>query len=250
MEVGVVLLTVFVYGLAIFLWVREGSPNYVVGLLGGHLATLLSPFWQALYGFSYDPTMAAIYRLSIDERLQSLTRLQEYALPRPVFIGGWLNVLPALLVFYLYRHRWWFPGYVTNVLTFTLFVVYYMLIEVIIQRQNWLLYHNSVLLPLGVPQLLLSAIMNGLVGLATLAAILLTRRYSLTSLLWIVMPIPFALSMLVHGLLGAPLYTALILQAQSWAGAIGLLGTLGLLLSGAHIIAGSLGRPAEWRQTV
>ena len=120
----------------------------------------------------------------------------------------------------------------------------------IIQRQSWLLYHNSVLLPLGVPQLLLSAIMNGLVGLATLAAILLTRRYSLTSLLWIVMPIPLALSLLVHGLLGAPLYTALILQAQSWAGAIGLLGTLGLLLSGAHIIAGSLGRPAEWRQTV
>lgn len=250
MEVGVVLLTVFVYGLAIFLWVREGSPNYVVALLGGHLATLLSPFWQALYGFSYDPTMAAIYRLSIDERLQSLTRLQEYALPRPVFLGGWLNILPALLVFYLYRHRWWFPGYVTNVLTFTLFVVYYMLVEVIVQRQGWLLYHNSVLLPLGVPQLLLSAIMNGLVGLGTLAAILLTRRYSLASLLWIVMPIPFALSLLVHGLLGAPLYTALILQAQSWAGAIGLLGTLGLLLSGAHIIAGSLGRPAEWRQTV
>ena len=25
---------------------------------------------------------------------------------------------------------------------------------------------------------------------------------------------------------------------------------IGLLLSGAHIIAGSLGRPAEWRQTV
>jgi hypothetical protein len=64
------------------------------------------------------------------------------------------------------------------------------------------------------------------------------------------LPIPLALSLLVHGLLGAPLYTVLILRAQSWAGAIGLLGTLGLLFSGAHIVAGSLERPSEWRQTI
>lgn len=250
MEIGAVLLTIVVYGLAIFLWVREHAPNYLVALLGAHLAALLSPFWQALYGFSYDPTMPALYRLGIDERLQSLTRLQEYALPRPVFLGAWVGLLPALLVFYLYRHRWWFPGYLTSILTFTLFVVYHVLVEVIAQRQGWMLYHGSVLLPLGVPQLLLSAIMNGLVSLGVLAALLLTRRYSLASLLWIVLPIPLALSLLVHGLLGAPLYTALLLQAQSWAGAIGLLGTLGLLLYGAHIIAGSLNRPSEWRQTI
>jgi hypothetical protein len=92
--------------------------------------------------------------------------------------------------------------------------------------------------------------MNGLVSLGALAALLLTRRYSVTSLLGIVLPIPLALSLLVHGLLGAPLYTALLLQAQSWAGAIGLIGTIGLLASGVHIVAGSLEQPREWRQTI
>ncbi|HNP72893.1 MAG TPA: hypothetical protein PLO33_10190 [Kouleothrix sp.] len=250
MEVGVILLTLVAYGLAIYLWVREHTPNYTVAMLGSHLAVLLSPFWQALYRFSYNPTLPALYRLGIDERLQSLTRLQEYSLPRAVFAAAWLSLLPALVVFYLYRHRWWFPGYVTSILTFTLFVVYHLMVDIVVQRQGWLLFNGDSLLPLGVPQLLLSALMNGLVSLGVLAALLLTRRYSITSLLWIVLPIPLALSLLVHGLLGAPLYTALLLQAQSWAGAIGLLGTLGLVFSGAHIIAGSLERPADWRQTI
>ena len=248
MALGVILFTLLAYGLAVFLWLREHATTYIVALLSAHVAALLSPFWQALYGFSYNPTMAAVYRLHIDERLQSLTRLQEYALPQPVFFGAWLSLLPALVVFYLYRHRWWFPTYVTNILTFSLFVAYHLLLELIIQRQGWLLYLGNVLLPLGVPQQLLSALMSGLLSLGVLAALLLTRRYSLTSLLWIVLPIPFALSLLVYGLLGAPLYTALLLQAQSWAGAIGLLGTLGLVFSGVHIIAGSLSRPAAWRQ--
>ena len=109
MALGVILFTLLAYGLAVFLWLREHAPTYIVALLSAHVAALLSPFWQALYGFSYNPTMAAVYRLHIDERLQSLTRLQEYALPQPVFFGAWLSLLPALVVFYLYRHRWWFP---------------------------------------------------------------------------------------------------------------------------------------------
>ncbi|MBK9943632.1 MAG: hypothetical protein IPP13_18655 [Kouleothrix sp.] len=250
MDVFVILLSLVVYGLAIFLWVRERTPNYAIAMLGAHLAALVSPFWQALYGFSYDERLRSLYRLGIDERLQSLIQLPQYTLPRAVFLGAWAGVLPALLVFYLFRHRWWFPGYVTSLLTFSLFVVYHLMLELIVLRQGLMRYTVDALLPLGVPQMLLSALMNGLVSLGVLAALLLTRRYSLTSLLWIVLPIPLALSLLVHGLLGAPLYTVLILRAQSWAGAIGLLGTLGLLFSGAHIVAGSLERPSEWRQTI
>ena len=48
MQVGVILASVAIYALAIYLWWRERSPNYFVALLGGHLAVLLSPFWQAL----------------------------------------------------------------------------------------------------------------------------------------------------------------------------------------------------------
>jgi hypothetical protein len=250
MEVGIILLTLCAYALAIFLWVRERTPNYEDGMLGAHLASLLSPYWQALYSFSYDDRLRELYHISGIVGLQALLPAQTYALPRVVFVGAWVGLLPALAVFYLFRHRWWFPGYLTSLLTFVLFVVYHLLVETIATRQGWLRYSGAAAMPFGVPQPVLSALMNGLVSLGALAALLLTRRYSLTSLLTIVLPIPLALSLLVHGLLGAPLYTALILQAQSWAGAIGLVGTIGLLASGAHIIAGSLERPSEWRQTI
>ena len=250
MEIFIILLTLCAYGLAIFLWVRERTPNYMVAMLGAHLAVLLSPFWQALYGFAYDEAMPELYHVGGDGRFLAFLPMGPYALPRPIFLIAWVGMAPALAVFYLFRHRWWFPGYVTSLLTFVLFVVFHLLIETVGVRQGWVHYTRVDLLPFGVPQPLLSALMNGLVSLGSLAALLLTRRYALTSLLLIVLPIPFALTLLVNGLLGAPLYTALILQAQSWAGAIGLVGTLGLLASGAHIVAGSLERPTDWRQTI
>jgi hypothetical protein len=249
MEVGVIFASIIVYALAIYLWWRERTPNYFVALLGGHLAVLLSPFWQALYLFSYNESFATLYRMGLGGGVRALARFQSYVLPRPVFLGAWAIMLAPLLIFYLYRHRWWFPGYLTSLLTFILFVLYHLLVETIGLRQGWWSYGGGAL-PLGLSQPLLAGIMNGLVSLAGLAALLLTRRYSLSSLLAILLPIPLALCLLVHGLLGAPLYTALLLRAQSWAGAIGLIGTLGLVASGVHIVASSLEQPREWRQTI
>lgn len=250
MEVSVILLTLCAYGLAIFLWVRERTPNYTIAMLGAHFAALLSPLWQALYGFTYDDQLPELYHWGGDGRFLGLLQIQAYAMPRPIFLIAWVGIAPALVVFYLFRHRWWFPGYITSLLTFVLFVVYHLLIETIGVRQGWVHYTRTDVMPFGVPPQLLSALMNGLISLGALAALLLTRRYALSSLILIVLPIPLALTVLVYGLLGAPLYTALILQAQSWAGAIGLVGTLGLLASGAHIVAGSLERPADWRQAI
>jgi hypothetical protein len=249
MQVGVIFASIVVYALAIFLWWREHTPNYFVALLAGHLAVLLSPFWQALYVFSYNEGFPILYRIGSVGGIQALARLQAYGLPRPVFLGAWSIMLAPLTIFYLYRHRWWFPGYLTSLLTFILFVLYHLLVETIGLRQGWWIYRGGVL-PLGLSQPVLAAMMNGLVSLGGLAALLLTRRYALGSLLAILLPIPLALCLLVHGLLGAPLYTALLLQAQSWAGAIGLIGTLGLVASGVHIVASSLEQPREWRQTI
>jgi hypothetical protein len=249
MQVGVILASVLVYALAIFLWWREHTPNYFVALLAGHLAVLLSPFWQALYVFRYNADFPILYHIGSVGGIRALARLQEFGLPRPVFLGAWAIMLAPLAIFYLYRHRWWFPGYLTSLLTFILFVLYHLLVETIGLRQGWWSYNGGTL-PLGLGQPMLAALMNGLVSLGALAALLLTRRYSLGSLLAILLPIPLALCLLVHGLLGAPLYTALLLQAQSWAGAIGLIGTLGLVASGVHIVASSLEQPREWRQTI
>jgi hypothetical protein len=248
MEFGVILLTISMYFLAAYLWWRDHAPNYMVALLAGHIGALLSPVWQALYGFRYNPQFTAFYRFHFDDRFQALARLNEYVLPQPVFLGAWTIGMLPLLIFYLSRHRWWFPGYLTSLLTFVLFVLYNLLVEIVGVRQEWWRYSGQLWLPLGMPQTLLSALMNGLISLGLLAALLLTRRYSLTSLLLIMLPMQLALSLFVNGVLGAPIYMVRLLEAQSWAGAIGLFGTLGLVVWGAHIVASSLDRPRDWRQ--
>ena len=260
MDLGIILLTLSVYGMACYLWWRERSPNYLIALLAGHLGSLLSPLWQALYGFIYTLRSPALYTLL------------GHPLPRTVFLGAWTIMLPSLAIFYLFRHRWWFSGYTTSLMTFVLFVLYHLMVEMLGIRSGWWCYTGQSalpfglplvplaqasggcadpLLPFGLPVAFLAALMNGLVSLGALSALLLTHRYAWTSLVLILLPIPLLLSLFVHGLLGAPLYAALLLGAQSsWAGAIGLLGTLGLLVWGAHIVAGSLTQQLDWRQTV
>ena len=260
MQLGVILLTVGVYGLAAYLWWREHSANYVMALLAGNLMALLSPLWQSLYGFSYNSQLPALFMLL------------GHPLPRTIFMAAWTIMLPPLVIFYLYRHNWWYSSYATGLLTFALFVVYFLVIEMSGVRAGWWCYSGRTSLPLGLLQLgqpvtaqtcygpplsfglsvtFLAALMNGLVALGLLSALLLTHRYAWTSLVFILLPIPLLLSLFVNGLLGAPLYAALVLQAQaSWAGALGLLGTLGLLAWGAHIVAGSLGQQRDWRQVI
>src|SRR5512145_1406173 len=169
MEIGIIILTLGAYGLAIYLWWQEHSPNYMVALVAGHLSALLSPLWQVLYGFNYSETYPALYTIF------------GHPLPRPIFIAAWTIMLPPLIIFYLYHHRWWFASYITSVLTFVLFVLYYVLIETVATNAGWWRYSGQTALPLGIPPTLLAGLMNGLIGIGLLWALLATRRYSWSS---------------------------------------------------------------------
>lgn len=228
MELGVVLLTLGMYGLAIFVWWRVGTPNYLVALLAGQLGTLPSPIWQRLYRFSYNPRFVPQFEL-LDQPL-----------PQAVLLGGWIMILPALVVYLLYQYRWWFPGYRTGLVTYVVFMVYHLLIETIGARVGWWQYQDGAVLPLNFSMTLLAGLMNGLISFGFLSVLLLTRRYAWLSLLLILLPAPLLLSLLVNGLLGAPLYTVLLLRTQEWAGTIGILGTLGLIAWATHIIASAI----------
>ena len=50
------------------------------------------------------------------------------------------------------------------------------------------------------------------------------------------------------GASGLQAATARLLGTQSWAGVIGMLGTLGLLIWSAHIMASALAHRRGWRQ--
>ena len=230
MEPGILLFTIGAFGVAGFLAWRDHQLHYLFALAAGQIATLLSPLWQRLYGFSYDPSLGALF--SVLDR----------SLPTLVFLSGWTLMLPPLAIFFLCQHRWWFSGYFASALTFVLFTLYHILIETIGVRAGWWEYANNGALPFNVSVTLLAGLMNGLVSLGGLAMLLITRHYAWPMLLAVVLPTPLLMSALVHGLLGAPLYTVVLLRAQSWAAAIGMIGTLGLVLWGAHIIASELSR--------
>lgn len=239
MEVGVILLTIGAYGLAVYQGLRERTALYVVALLAGQLSTLPSPIWQQLYQFSYQ------------DGLTPVLTLFGRPLPLSVALAGWVMILPPLLVIALSRRRAWFTGYAAGLLLFALFLIFQILLEGIGTRANWWRYTGPAL-PLRMSSMALSAAMNALVSLGVLAAIQLNRHYTIGSLLLFLLPVPLLLRLLVDGLLGAPLYTVLLvnrflpeLAPQSWTGVIGVAGTLALLLGGVHVVAGTLARQGE-----
>jgi hypothetical protein len=64
-------------------------------------------------------------------------------------------------------------------------------------------------------------------------------------LLLALLPALLLLTLLVRGLLGAPLWVAQLIDEPTWIVTIGMLSTLGLLLWAIHIVARGLSR-IEW----
>ncbi len=231
MAAAVTLLTIVCYGLAAYLWWQEKLPHYLFGLFGGHLSALLSPLWALLYGVVYD------------QSLQPLRELFNQPLYELVVIGAaWFYPLPALLVFFLYKRRWWFPGYITGLLTYILLLLYHLILQAVGTRFGVWRYTSTTQYDLGLSPSFISAVMGALVSLGLVYTLLLAHRYSWQSVLLIVLPAPLLLSLLVNGLLGASFWVPLLLDAPSWASSIGLFATSALLLWAIHIGAWGLGR--------
>lgn len=230
MQFAAILLLFICYGLAVYLGWLQRTPLYLFAIVAGHLASLASPLWRELYDVAYNVDLTTV------ETLFGQT------IPAPVLLGaGWFHPLPALIVFYLYTARWWFPGIVTGVLTFLIFLLYHLLIETVgLRTQTWA--YSGPALPLDFSKPLLSALMAALVSYGLLYAILAAHRSSWQGMLLALLPAPLLISLLVHGLLGAPLWAALLLDGQGWAVLAGLLSTLVLLAWAAQIITGGIKR--------
>jgi hypothetical protein len=239
MEIGVILLTVGAFGLAIYQGVRDRTALYVMALLAGQLSTLPSPIWQWLYRFTYTISGPALLTLA------------DHPLPRIVALAGWTAMVPPLLIMLLSRRRLWFTSYPVALLLFTLFLVYHIVIEAVGTQAGWWHYEGPQL-PLRISGIVLAALMNALVSLGILAALQVTRHYAFGSLVLFLLPVPLLLRLLVHGLLGAPIFTVLLIRTympelatESWADLIGVAGTLALLVWGVHVVAGTLTRQGD-----
>lgn len=230
MEIAAVFLTLLVYGAAGYLWYAQRTPIYVLAMLSGHVAVIASPLWRLLYGVSYSPSLEAVQAI--------LGQPIPFA---AVVAAGWFYPLPALAVLFLYFTRWWFPGQITALLTFFVFLLYHLLIESLGLRASLWTYSGPAL-PFGVSSPVLAAIMSGLVSLALLYVLLISYRSAWVSMALAVVPATLLISLIVHGLLGAPLWVTLRLGGASWAVALGLASALALLAWAVHIVTAGLGR--------
>jgi hypothetical protein len=236
MEFAVLLVTLICYALALVLWWYQQTPIFLFTLLSGHVAALASPLWMLLYGVVYQPDLSVLYEIA---GLRFVT---------PVVLGAaWFYSLPALLILYLYRYQLDIPfsGYLTGVIIYGGMFFYHLLMEMVGLRLGVWHYNVTSTLPLGFSNALLSIIMAALVSLALLYLLLQVYRFAWFSMLLTLLPATLALSLLIHGVLGAPLWIALfgiarLLPQQSWAITVGLLSTLALLGWAVHIICWGL----------
>jgi hypothetical protein len=224
MQVAAFLLLTLCVGAAGYLLWRDQTPVYLFVLLSGLLSAFGVPLLQGLYGFSFSEGFAGFR-----------TALAEPVPAGVLFAAGWRYALPALLVFYLYQTRWWFPGYLTGLLTFLVFLLYHLLVESLGSRNGAWFYPGQAL-PLSLPSILLNATMAALVSLALLYIILNVYRYPWPSMLLALLPATLLLILLIYGLLGAPLWVPLLFAAESWAILIGLLCSVSLVVWAIHIV--------------
>ena len=127
-------------------------------------------------------------------------------------------------------------------------MIYHLIIETLGLRIQIWSYANTAL-PFSFPTPLLSSTMAALLSLALLYVLLSTYRYALVSMTLALLPATLVLSLFIHGLLGAPLWVSLLLQAQKWAVSIGMISTLAFLAWALHILMLGL-RQADQRLVV
>lgn len=212
MTTFMILVTIVAYCAAVFMLVRYRSYRYLVALLAGHFVVLLDPLWQRLYGLSY-PAGSGI---SLWNRTVPMFMVLSYS---------WMAILPALLLYFGHKQRWWRRDYITGLIAFCALVLYHMILQGIGSRAGlWTFANTSSVF--GMNPYMLLAIMGGLVSLLILYVLVMTRFYAPeTAIPTIVIGVVLAYA-LVYGILGAPFWMPRLIEGSETFAKIGVLVTL------------------------
>lgn len=234
-EAAVILVTLACYIVAGFLWWYQRTPIYLCTLLSGHVSALAAPLWSYLYMIVYRPDLEVL-----------ITVLNIPLLRLPVIASAWWYTVPAMLVFWLYSTHWWFPNYLSVILTCIIFGLYHLMLETV-AMQVGLWNYTAPALPFDISHVQFAAIKGTLLSLNILYVLMVVQRFAWISMFLTLLPATLLLSLIIYGILGAPFWMARLLTTQEWATMLGMLTTLGLFLWAGHIIAQGLGRTVNIR---
>lgn len=187
-----ILITIVLYGAALLLWVRFRTYRYLVVLLAGHLTMLFDPLWQRFYGFSY---------------ASSASGMTLWGRSVPLFMmlaASWLTTLPALVMYFGQRRRWWPRHYLTGVVAFIALVLYHIIVQGIARRTQLWDYNAPAAMTWGLGYHLFMAILGALVSLLIVYTLVSTRYYAAeVGIPALVLGTAIA-PVLAYGILGAP----------------------------------------------
>lgn len=235
-----VLLVLVIYVLAVVLLWRERSLRYLLMLLAGHLAMLLTPLWQRLY--EIDPAQGV--------RLPSLAGVE---FSWPIIIGGGpLLALPTLVFYYGLRHRWWPRHYAAIWMGFATFIAYFIIVERLLESSGTVLVAQSLIIAdTPIPGALIQAVLLAGVSLGMLYVLVSTRHYGLDVAILALLLSGIVASLLFLGIFASPLWVAGLLGQDGLFATGAALVSLLLVLWGVHLLASGLhaGRSQQllWR---
>lgn len=224
-----VLVTILIYAGALALLWLERSLRYLLLLIAGHLAMLLTPLWQRVYRIT--PVDGAA--------LELLGRIE---VPWALLLGGGpLLALPALAFYYGLRHRWWPRHYAAIWLGYAVFVIYFLLIEALLERSGAGLFSNTLLVrDTLLPATVVQAVLLSGVSLGMLYTLVSTRHYALEVAVVPLLLCGIIAALLFLGIFASPLWVSALLGQSGLivtaAGGV----SLALVLWGVHLLASGL----------
>lgn len=220
------LLTLAAYAAAAFFLWADRSVRPLLLLVAGSIATLSQPLWSRLLGAPPD-VPGDIVRVGTT-----------YALPFWTFVGGGvLLALPALVIGYGLRHRWWGQHYAAAWGFFIAFVLYFMIIIALEARWNVALFARPRLPRAGLPEALLQALLLSSISFGLLYTLVATRHYSLQMAVFPLLASGLAASLLLMGILCSPFWVARLLDQRDAIILVAAAVSVILVLWAIHLLA-------------
>lgn len=223
---GLAAVTIIAYALALLLLWADRSLRPLLLLLAGSVATLPQPLWSRLLGGT--PSMPGNV-ISFGERVM---------IPFwTVLGGGVLLALPALIIAYGLRHRWWHQHYMAAWAFFLTFVLFFLGVEVLQARSNVVLFAGIVLPQSQRAESLLNAVLLAGISLGLLYAFVSTRHFALQIALLPLLFSGLAAALLLIGILASPFWVARLLDQPDRIMLIAAAVSAALVLWAIHLLA-------------
>lgn len=223
MEIIFFLLAAIVIILCVFAGLSAQSPLFVCVAVTAMLCGLFSPLWHWLYGIVY---------------AKQLIYLVGQNVPLIAFLGGWVMVLPTILVFATLRRRLVDIGYLGTWGVVSCVFLFFWSIEGLGAQFGVWSYDNEIT-ALGVPVTFYLALLHTLCAVAILRMMFEYWRVTFVATLQII-PVIFGLQVFCYAIIGAPFYAMSALTGSSGLTTFGLICSVLMILWGIHVTITSL----------